>query len=77
MTNKDIFKRTAYDSLELCVKNGDPISRCSVTPGGNGSSLGAVNVGACQAAKGNNSNKGINIVEQGPIKTYDTGCRSR
>ena len=69
--------RTAYDSLELCVKNGDPISRCSVTPGGNGSSLGAVNVGACQAAKGNNSNKGINIVEQGPIKTYDTGCRSR
>jgi len=69
--------RTAYDSLELCVKNGDPISRCSVTPGGNGRSLGAVNVGACQAAKGNNNNRGINIVEQGPIKTYDTGCRSR
>ena len=69
--------RTAYDSLELCVRNGDPISRCSVSPGGDGRQYGAINVGACQAAKGNNSNRGINIAEQGPIKTYGTGCRSR
>ena len=71
--------RSAYDSYNLCVGGGDTTSRCGVTPGGSGRSLGTVNVGACQAAKGvgENSNLGINVSEQGAIKTYDKGCPSR
>jgi hypothetical protein len=68
--------RTPYDSYQLCVKNGDPISRCTVNPGGdwNGNEI---TVGACQAATGNNKNLGSNIKDQGAIKLYDNGCRSR
>ena len=68
--------RTSYDSYELCVKQGDPVSRCTVNPGGdwNGNEI---RVGACQAAMGNNNNLGSNIKDQGAIKLYDNGCRSR
>lgn len=69
--------RSTYESYHLCVKNGDSVSTCKVSPGGNGRNLGDIPVGVCQAARGNNSVRGNNIEEQGAIKKSSLGCPSR